>query len=625
MLRKREVNEMSDFCSGTTSRQGPACGWWMWALACALVIGCGGNGNDSEADNTQSSSDADSDTDTDGDSDTDTDGDSDTATDGNPNTDTESGNDIGTDSDIVSDTEQRNETETHSDVGDDSESESEWEVDTDTGTELPDVETDIDILCPDGSSDAECVDECSYRVDAATTENGDGTSWETAFRYVQDAVDAAYAAAEADDALNSCQVWVKEGEYLIYDSPSATALQLRSGVHLLGGFAGGETVAAQRNPAHYRTSLDANSRGRVLVCAEQCGDNTIVDGFQITGGLSDENGGGMLNIESAPTIHDCQFIGNVAFAGGGMYNQNASPLISHCRFEENRTVAPPTGECEDGYDSGSGGGMHNNGGAPHILDCEFVGNAAGSGSAGDTSCLEANGGDGGHGGGIANFDATVIIENTVFKSNRAGDAGSGWDMAYGHTGSGGAMANAGGTVSISNCLFLLNSTGSNHDSSVFSSDVHLGAGGGISNTGAAMRIINTTFYNNDTGIPFYQSIGNGMVFGEGQSIYSSSGEVTVINSILWNDDTIDESVLHIVTDDDGVDVSYCNIKGDYPGTGNISSEPMFVDAVNGDFRLKDGSPCIDAGNTTEVTATADIAGGNRVSGGDVDMGAYEVQ
>ena len=29
----------------------------------------------------------------------------------------------------------------------------------------------------------------------------------------------------------------------------------------------------------------------------------------------------------------------------------------------------------------------------------------------------------------------------------------------------------------------------------------------------------------------------------------------------------------------------------FPGTGNISKDPMFIDIVNNDYRLKEGSPC----------------------------------
>jgi len=71
--------------------------------------------------------------------------------------------------------------------------------------------------------------------------------------------------------------------------------------------------------------------------------------------------------------------------------------------------------------------------------------------------------------------------------------------------------------------------------------------------------------------------------------------------------------------------------------GNIDSDPLFADPVNGDFRLLPGSPCIDAGGMyTEATIMLqdgvaaiswdpgkDLDGNPRISGNGPDMGAYE--
>jgi PKD repeat protein len=45
-----------------------------------------------------------------------------------------------------------------------------------------------------------------------------------------------------------------------------------------------------------------------------------------------------------------------------------------------------------------------------------------------------------------------------------------------------------------------------------------------------------------------------------------------------------------------IDVSYTDIKGGWTGTGNIDSDPLFVDPGYSDCHLQAGSPCIDAGN-----------------------------
>jgi hypothetical protein len=66
--------------------------------------------------------------------------------------------------------------------------------------------------------------------------------------------------------------------------------------------------------------------------------------------------------------------------------------------------------------------------------------------------------------------------------------------------------------------------------------------------------------------------------------------------------------------------------------GNISMDPKFVDAANGDFSLQSDSPCIDSGTNTITDYTFPVADlgsciriwdGNGDSNAIVDMGAYE--
>lgn len=59
------------------------------------------------------------------------------------------------------------------------------------------------------------------------------------------------------------------------------------------------------------------------------------------------------------------------------------------------------------------------------------------------------------------------------------------------------------------------------------------------------------------------------------------------------------------------------------GDGNLSSDPLFLNAENGDFRLRSGSPCVDAGTNAFAVGTTDVNGMSRIQNGTVDMGAYE--
>ena len=51
----------------------------------------------------------------------------------------------------------------------------------------------------------------------------------------------------------------------------------------------------------------------------------------------------------------------------------------------------------------------------------------------------------------------------------------------------------------------------------------------------------------------------------------------------------------------------------------------FIDAANGDYRLSAGSSCIDAGDSSKVAETTDLAGNPRIVGAAVDVGCYERQ
>jgi hypothetical protein len=70
-------------------------------------------------------------------------------------------------------------------------------------------------------------------------------------------------------------------------------------------------------------------------------------------------------------------------------------------------------------------------------------------------------------------------------------------------------------------------------------------------------------------------------------------------------------------------VFYCNVRGGYPGTGNIDVDPFFVDAANGDYHLAPTSACQDAGNPTDPGLGTDCDGDPRLSGAAVDIGADE--
>lgn len=234
---------------------------------------------------------------------------------------------------------------------------------------------------------------------------------------------------------------------------------------------------------------------------------------------------------------------------------------------------------EDNSSGGSGAGMYNYDSSPTVENCDFLNNTAQSG-----------------GGGMDNFAwSHPVVTNCVFSNNAAGSIGGG-----------GGIANFGYCdPTITNCVFYNNSAYS---------------GGGISNgfhCFGANPIINCTFYKNSA-----SEYGGAM-------INSSNCSPTVVNCILWDDEP-DE-----ITNFTGSDpaLTYCDVKGGYPGTGNINADPMFLDDSNPDpagydgiwrtyddgLKLDPGSPCVDKGDEF-LAPEKDITGMVRNL---PDMGAYE--
>ena len=280
-------------------------------------------------------------------------------------------------------------------------------------------------------------------VDVDAKVVGDGTTWDSAFNSLQDALDNAVAGDE---------MWVAVGTY----KPSTEiggsgarykSFQLKNGITLYGGFAGNETGREQRDWQTNQTILSGDLNGddvgftnngensfHVLI-GDKTDATAILDGFTVTAGNAnfdtwpDDGGGGMSNYEGSPRIKNCTFKGNSAFAdGGGMRNWgNSNPVITNCTFRENKVAQ-------------EGGGMMNGPGSSTIVtNCKFNDNSAGE-----------------DGGGMYNNESKPMITNCIFSGNSANLTGGG-------------MYNVNSsTPEVTNCTFNANSA--------------VTVGGGICNT-----------------------------------------------------------------------------------------------------------------------------------------------
>ena len=148
------------------------------------------------------------------------------------------------------------------------------------------------------------------------------------------------------------------------------------------------------------------------------------------------------------------------------------------------------------------------------------------------------------------------------------------------------------------------------------------------NAGSSVTIINSTFaYNHiaGTGSQFIQNAG---------AIYNTnSATPTITNTIFWkNTQGGSSTVVNADITDNGATstVTYCLTQQNSnfsSGTGIINNQdPVFIDALNNNFRISSASPTVTKGNVTAWNATGLTKGyyGNaRPINGSVGIGAYE--
>lgn len=165
------------------------------------------------------------------------------------------------------------------------------------------------------------------------------------------------------------------------------------------------------------------------------------------------------------------------------------------------------------------------------------------------------------GGGIRVGDASVIIRNNMILSNRG---------RYG----GGVVLNFPTGGRFTNNVVAGNFGGEDY-----------GGGGIWINGGADVPIINSTIANNSS-----TTTGGGLL------IYSGSGP-TMKNSIFWGNTAPTQAQIGGYV---SYPVSYCDVHGGFPGTGNINVDPVF----HGEYFYHMPmplSPCIDAGDPVSPT------------------------
>jgi hypothetical protein len=127
---------------------------------------------------------------------------------------------------------------------------------------------------------------------------------------------------------------------------------------------------------------------------------------------------------------------------------------------------------------------------------------------------------------------------------------------------------------------------------------------------------------------------------KGGALSDTAGHAVVRNCILWNNRAKRAKTNEIQNKPSigTTAVTSSIVQGGCPGTGNIDTDPLFVDPAGGDFRIQAASPCRDAGDNAALPNDPgnlnwdtnsdrqlpnDLSMRPRVSGETVDFGAHE--
>ena len=490
-------------------------------------------------------------------------------------------------------------------------------VSPDAGVDLTRGEVAAQVLDAPASPSALCK---IYVNQNGGSDETEGTTWAKSKATLQAGLDKA-------EQQGGCDVWVAKGVYKpTTGGVRSISIMLRKNIRVFGGFLGNETAFEQRDFKANETTLsgdigvvgNATDNSYFVVTAAQ---GATLDGFTVTGGSYGE--GSAITTGDADTAFDianCVFKNNTAGSaaiymcglgstikdsilygegirtGGGCKITimncsflNGSASNAMLRIGGDYQATSKVAVLKSNFENNAGGAIFTNGGGlVQVQESTFINNPGGAISA-NTLDQTPNG------------LAKLIVSQSKFSGNKSSLP---------------AAAIVSSDLIADRCVFI------NNQASKYAGAIYL--------TGSVNQIANSMFWGNISG-----SEGGGAIYLAAKTKVSISNttmaqntgtvggavfganltsQLTLVNSILWQnkpDEVSGGTTFATYT---------ISLGNPFPGVGNSGSDPLFVDLVNGDLRLKPTSPALNAG-TAEVAPTLDLRGVAR--DGLPDLGCYE--
>jgi hypothetical protein len=348
---------------------------------------------------------------------------------------------------------------------------------------------------------------------------------------------------------------------------------------------GGKAITVTSSGGPSVTIIDGGAKGTVVTFNSGETTSSVLSGFTIRNGLQNGYDGGGISISSAsPTITGNIITGNHAVDGCGIYVGGGSALI------QNNTITGNDQTGAGGGGEGGGGILVSGSSSPQIIGNTITNNSV------------ANGGNGGGisvdlfssplirgnliqgntaynlGGGVAlnSYNASILVQNLILNNaSQGGGSGAGLYVSSGNS---------------STQTIITNNTIAGNSAYDFTSGVFISGYGQ-----------NATFRNNVVVAPV------------GQNAVTCNPLYISVSPVFSHNDAFTPQ-----------GTAWSGICDTTSNPGNISADPLFMSAANGDFHLQAGSPAIDAGDNTAPNLPASDFDGNPRIVGTIDLGAYEV-